>query len=141
MAEEINLPDEEPLLIQLLRPLLPEATVLCAPDVGDTADLPLIVLSVGPGEELDPDAPEGYGYTYPAGFTVVARGRAAARDLAVKLHRVMHGFNEGGAHIEGLGHIANVETSTLPNRSGSTELGGANVTEYLAAYSVEIIPS
>jgi hypothetical protein len=122
--------DEKLLLIQLLRPLLPEVRITSTPQSNDP--MPVIVMKSNSSRDRYGEFVQHWTITLMTSDT----DQDKSRDAAVRAHQNMIAFGEKVTGIAGIGWVGEV----TPHGGPSEYAGGGRLFQHIARYDITVRP-
>lgn len=136
MRERITC-DAEALFIILLSRALPTVFVTAEADVNAIDHLPMVTVAARNGRMVSNGAPS-LAWEWQIFLSIVHLGREEASDLADEIYELMHGFEDNGGVVEGVGHVSLVDDISMPSKTATSEIPAGGLTQFDGSWAATV---
>lgn len=114
------------------------ATVAVSSDVDSIDHLPFIVIDAGQGQKVAGSS-VAMAWQWSVNIEILDDDIEDCGDISDEIHEVLESLNEawdGRGIIPGIGAITGVEVTSIPTKTGSTELPAGNLTQFHGSFDI-----
>ena len=123
------------LMIKLIQQEFPGVKVIPYTDVDDALNLPLMVVECRNGQMVSGHA---IAWDWDVEVAVVTEDMEECDTLSDELYGAMHGFEDNGANIPGVGMVSGVDDKSMPHRVAVSKTAAGDLTQYSGSWSVRV---
>jgi hypothetical protein len=113
-------------------------TVAVSSDVDTIDHLPFIVVDARQGQKV-PGSSHAMAWQWSVELEFLADGIEECADIADETHEMLEAIQsawDGRGIIPGIGAITGVEVTSIPTKTGSTELPAGNLTQFHGSFDI-----